>query len=446
MSQLSRRKFLVTAGAATAGTLLIHGCSSGSSNTTTTATNSSPSAIVAANLSPADAPEITTATLGYIALTDSAPLIIAKEKGYFEKYGMKDVKLVKQTSWAATRDNLVTGSQGGGIDGAHILTPMPYLMTTGKITDGKQVSMSILARLNLNGQGISVSNTYKELNVGLKSDAMKDALAKAKSGGKETKCAMTFPGGTHDLWMRYWLAAGGINPNQDTSLIVIPPPQMVANMKEGQMEAFCVGEPWNGQLVNQGIGFTALTTGELWNNHPEKAFTMRTDWVEKNPKAAKALLMAVMEAQMWCDKTENKQEMAEIISKREYLKAPAKDIVDRAAGKIDYGNGRTEENSPHLMKFWRDFASYPYPSHDLWFITEDQRWGYLPADLDAKALIKQVNREDIWREAAKALNVPAAEIPTSTSRGVETFFDGTKFDPENPQAYLQSLKITALKS
>lgn len=425
----------------------MHGCSSGSSNTASNNnTASSPSATVAANLSAADAPEIATATLGYIALTDSAPLIIAKEKGYFEKYGMKDVKLVKQTSWAATRDNLVTGSQGGGIDGAHILTPMPYLMTTGAITDGKQVPMSILARLNLNGQGISVSNTYKELNVGLKSDAMKDALAKAKSGGKETKCAMTFPGGTHDLWLRYWLAAGGVDPNQDTALIVIPPPQMVSNMKEGQMEAFCVGEPWNAQLANQGIGYSALTTGELWNNHPEKAFSLRTDWVEKNPKAAKALLMAVMEAQMWCDKAENKQEMAEIISKREYLKVPVKDIADRSAGKFDFGNGRVEENSPHVMKFWSDFASYPYQSHDLWFITEDQRWGYLPANLDAKALIKQVNREDIWREAAKTMNIAAAEIPTSTSRGVETFFDGTKFDPENPQAYLQSLKIKALKS
>ncbi|MCL6432774.1 MAG: ABC transporter substrate-binding protein [Leptolyngbyaceae cyanobacterium HOT.MB2.61] len=443
MSQLSRRKFIITASATAAGTFLVNGCSS-KVKSGGSADSSNPSAVPAANVNAADAPETTTATLGFIALTDSSPLIIAKEKGLLAKYGMSDVKLVKQTSWAATRDNLVTGSAGGGIDGAHILTPMPYLMTTGKITEGKPVPMYILARLNLNGQGISVANTYKDLKVGLKSDEMKKVLAKVKSAGKEPKFAVTFPGGTHDLWMRYWLSAGGITPKKDASLIVIPPPQMVANMKEGQMEAFCVGEPWNAQLVNQGIGYTALTTGELWNNHPEKALTMRADWVDKNPKAAKAILMAVMEAQIWCDKMENKAEMAEIVSQQKYFKAPAKDIVDRAMGKFDYGDGRVVENSPHVMKFWMNGeASYPFQSHDLWFITEDKRWGYLPVDLDSQELIKKVNREDIWKEAAKTIGQEAA-IPKSTSRGVETFFDGTKFDPEDPEGYLKSLKITAI--
>ncbi len=443
MSQLSRRKFIITASATAAGTFLVNGCSS-KVKSGGSADNSSPSAVPAANVNAADAPETTTATLGFIALTDSSPLIIAKEKGLFAKYGMPDVKLVKQTSWAATRDNLVTGSAGGGIDGAHILTPMPYLMTTGKITEGKPVPMYILARLNLNGQGISVANTYKDLKVGLKSDEMKQVLAKVKSAGKEPKFAVTFPGGTHDLWMRYWLSAGGITPKKDASLIVIPPPQMVANMKEGKMEAFCVGEPWNAQLVNQGIGYTALTTGELWNNHPEKALTMRADWVDKNPKAAKAILMAVMEAQIWCDKMENKAEMAEIVSQQKYFKAPAKDIVDRAMGKFDYGDGRVVENSPHVMKFWMNGeASYPFQSHDLWFVTEHKRWGYLPVDLDSQELIKKVNREDIWKEAAKTIGQEAA-IPKSTSRGVETFFDGTKFDPEDPEGYLKSLKITAI--
>ncbi len=443
MSQLSRRKFIITASATAAGTFLVNGCSS-KVKSGGSADSSSPSAVPAANVNAADAPETTTATLGFIALTDSSPLIIAKEKGLFAKYGMPDVKLVKQTSWAATRDNLVTGSAGGGIDGAHILTPMPYLMTTGKITEGKPVPMYILARLNLNGQGISVANTYKDLKVGLKSDEMKQVLAKVKSAGKEPKFAVTFPGGTHDLWMRYWLSAGGITPKKDASLIVIPPPQMVANMKEGKMEAFCVGEPWNAQLVNQGIGYTALTTGELWNNHPEKALTMRADWVDKNPKAAKAILMAVMEAQIWCDKMENKAEMAEIVSQQKYFKAPAKDIVDRAMGKFDYGDGRVVENSPHVMKFWMNGeASYPFQSHDLWFVTEHKRWGYLPVDLDSQELIKKVNREDIWKEAAKTIGQEAA-IPKSTSRGVETFFDGTKFDPEDPEGYLKSLKITAI--
>jgi nitrate/nitrite transport system substrate-binding protein len=238
------------------------------------------------------------------------------------------------------------------------------------------------------------------------------------------------------------LAANGIDPDKDVSTLVVPPPQMVANMKVGTMEAFCVGEPWNAQLVNQQLGYTAITTGEFWKDHPEKAFTLRADWVDKHPKAAKALTMAVLEAQQWCDKAENKEEMCKIISAREWLKVPAADIVGRAQGTIDYGiEGKVVENSPFLMKFWSDFASYPFQSHDLWFVTEDIRWGYIPADTDTKALVKKVNRDDIWREAAKALNVAEADIPKTSSRGVETFFDGVKFDPEKPEEYLSGLKI-----
>jgi nitrate/nitrite transport system substrate-binding protein len=266
-------------------------------------------------------------------------------------------------------------------------------------------------------------------------------VAKAKASGKEVKAAVTFPGGTHDLWMRYWLASGGIDPDNDISTIPVPPPQMVSNMKVGNMEAFCVGEPWNAQLVTQKVGYTALITGELWKDHPEKAFTLRADWVTKNPKAAQALTMAILEAQQWCDKPENQEEMCKIISQDKWLKVPFPDIIGRSKGDIDYGDGRKEKSSTIAMKFWKDFASYPYKSHDIWFMTEDMRWGYIPKDTDVKKLVDQVNREDIWREAAKALKVPVAEIPTSTSRGIETFFDGVKFDPEKPQEYLNSLKI-----
>jgi len=182
----------------------------------------------------------------------------------------------------------------------------------------------------------------------------------------------------------------------------------------------------------------------LWGNHPEKAFAMRADWVDANPKAAKALLMAVQEAAQWCDKPENKEEMCTIVGGRDYFKVPVEDILGRAKGEIDYGDGRKVTDSPHIMKYWNDFASYPWPSHDLWFLTEDIRWGYLPADLDTKALVAKVNREDLWRDAAAAIGAPAAEIPTSKSRGVETFFDGKTFDPADPAAYLASLAIKAV--
>ncbi|MHC2621152.1 nitrate/nitrite transport system substrate-binding protein [Bradyrhizobium huanghuaihaiense] len=387
-------------------------------------------------------PEVKGAKLGFIALSDAGPLFVAKDKGLFAKYGVPDVDVQKQASWGTTRDNLVLGSEGNGIDGAHILTPMPYLISAGKVTQNNQPTpMYILARLNLDAQCISVAKEYADLKLGTDAAPFKAALEKKKASGKAVKAAMTFPGGTHDLWIRYWLAAGGIDPDKDIETIVVPPPQMVANMKVGTMDCFCVGEPWNLQLVHQDIGYTAVNTGEIWNKHPEKSFGMRAAFVDKYPKATKAILMAVLEAQQWADKAENKQELATIMAKRQWINCPVEDVYDRTAGKFDYGNGKVVENSPHIMKYWRDHASYPFQSHDLWFLTEDIRWGKYEANFDTKALIAKVNREDMWRDAAKTLGVAAAEIPTSTSRGKETFFDGKVFDPENPAAYLKSLAI-----
>ena len=171
---------------------------------------------------------------------------------------------------------------------------------------------------------------------------------------------------------------------------------------------------------------------------------MRKDWVDQNPKAARALLMAVLEAQQWCDRPENVEEMCQIVSQNKWFRVPYEDIVERSKGNIDFGTGRVEENFEYAMKFWRDDASYPFKSHDLWFLTENIRWGYIPADTDTQALVDEVNREDLWREAAEAIGTPTEQIPTETSRGVETFFDGTTFDPENPQAYLDSLEFKAI--
>lgn len=387
-------------------------------------------------------PEVTAVKLGFIALTDSAPLIIAKEKGFFEKHGMPGVEVMKQASWGAMRDNIVLGGEANGIDGAHMLTPMPYLIHTGKVTQNNvSVPMTILARLNYDTQGISVAQEYEGTKAGLDASVLKAAFEAKKASGKDITAAMTFPGGTHDMWIRYWLAAGGINPDTDVKTIVVPPPQMVANMKVGTMDVFCVGEPWNEQLVNQGIGFTACTTGELWKNHPEKALGMRADWVEKNPNAAKAILMAVMEAQQWCDQAANKDEMAAIIGKRAWMNVPVADIIGRLKGDINYGLGRVATGTDLGMKFWAGGVSYPFKSHDSWFLTENMRWGKIAADTDVKGLVGAVNREDIWRSAAADLGVAAADIPTSDSRGVETFFDGKVFDPADPMAYLNSLAI-----
>jgi nitrate/nitrite transport system substrate-binding protein len=221
---------------------------------------------------------------------------------------------------------------------------------------------------------------------------------------------------------------------------------MVANMKVGTMDAFCVGEPWNDQLVHQSQGITACITGEIWKDHPEKALAMRADWVDANPKAAEAITAAVIEAQIWAEKMENKEELSEILGKRAWFNVPPADILPRSKGDVDYGDGRVITGSPLKMKFWDNFASYPFKSHDLWFLTEDIRWGVLAQDTDTMKLVNEVNHESIWRSAAKLAGVPAAQIPATTSRGVETFFDGKTFDPANPAAYLASQSIKKLSA
>ncbi len=435
MPNLSRRKFLVTAAGTTAGALWLSACGG----------KQQPDSASAPAASGGGDVEVKGATLGFIALTDAAPVIIAQEKGFFAKHGMPEVKVVKQTSWAATRDNLELGTAGGGIDGAHILTPMPLLLTAGKITKSNQpLPMVTLARLNLQGQGISAAQAFLPEKLTIDNKAgLEAAVAAAGAKGKKFKAAVTFPGGTHDLWMRYWLAAHGVDPNTAADLVVIPPPQMVANMQTGTMDTFCVGEPWNERLVNKKLGYTVAQTGELWKLHPEKAFSMRADWVEKNPKATQALLKGVLEAQMWCDDPANLDEMCTILAKDKYIKATVSDIKPRLAGNVDYGDGRVVKDSPYKMRFWADSASFPYKSHEKWFVTEDMRWGYLPASTDIDALVDKVNRADLWKEAAKAIGQEAS-IPASDSRGKETFFDGVVFDPEDPKGYLDALKIKAL--
>ena len=426
-SPLSRRGFLGAA-AATAATVLA-------------AKTLFPSGAFAQ----AAGPEVTGTKLGYIALTDSAPLIIAVEKGLFAKHGVPDMVVEKQASWAATRDNMALGTAGGGIDGGHILRPKVHLYASGAVMQNNQpLPMYTLLSLNEDCQGLSVAQAYKDLGVGLDSSPLKAVFAEKKASGAEVPVAMTFPGGTHDLWMRYWLAAGGIDPDNDVNLIVVPPPQMVANMKVGNMEAFCVGEPWNEQLVNQGIGFTAATTGEIWFRHPEKVLGMRADWVDAHPNATKAILMAVMEAQQWCEDMANKQEMAEIVGRRQWYNVPVGDIIGRIKGDINYGNGRAAQGTNLHMKFWgeKGESSYPWKSLDTWFMIENIRWGKFPAATDVNAMVNATNRSDLWLEAASGLGL--TDLPQGDSRGVETFFDGKTFEPANPSAYLDSLAIKHL--
>jgi nitrate/nitrite transport system substrate-binding protein len=435
---LARRRFLLTATTSTLGALALHGCTKSVSQP-----QSSP--VVQPQSFTTSGPETSKVVLGFLPVVDCAPLLVAKEKGFFAKYGMTDVQLTKQSSWAVLRDNVEIGSGGGGIDGGHFQSPIPELISEGLITKGNQkIPMYLLARMNTHGVGISIASKYQDLKVTKDSSPLKQMFAKAKSADQRLTCAITFPRSSVDLWLHYWLAAGGIDPTQEAKIVVIPPSQVVNNMQRGTMDIFCATDPWNARLVNEKAGVTATTTGEMWKNHPEKAFAMRADWVDQHPKAAIALLQAVLEAQQWCDKAENHKELATLMAQREYVNAPVNAIAGRLSGQFNYGDGRVIEDSSLAIKYWSNddvLISYPYKSHDLWFLTENIRWGKIPATLDLQAMINRTNREDLWKDAAKQIGVSAAQIPAKTSRGVETLFDGVKFDPENPQAYLKSLKI-----
>lgn len=448
-NQVSRRKFILTAGVS-ASAVLLKGCLGNPPETGKTGTKSSIEPV--ANISPEQKPETTTAKLGYIPIIESAPLIIAQEKGFFAKYGMSKVELSKQASWGSARDNMEIGSQGGGIDGGQWQMPMPHLITEGLITKGnKPIPMYVLAQLVTHGNAIAIANKHLGKGISLKLDTAKPLFSQLKSANTPFTAAFTFPHVNQDLWIRYWLAASGIDPDTDVKLLTVPAAQTVANMRTGTMDAFSTGDPWPYRLVNDKIGFMAALTAEIWKNHPEEYFAMRGDWVDQNPKATKALLKGIMEAQQWLDNFDNRKEAAEILATKKYFGLSSPTVLELPyQGKYDMGDGRTIDDKSMATYYWKDekgSVSYPYQSHDLWFITENVRWGFLPKDYitngaaKAKELVKKVNREDIWKEAAKELGVSDTDIPTSTSRGVEEFFDGVKFDPEKPEEYLKSLKI-----
>lgn len=443
MSQISRRKFIVTASVTAAGAIALKGCAGNPPETG--GQTSSPVASPAVNVGGGEGPETTTARIGYIPIFESAPLIVALEKGFYAKYGMTDVQVLKQSSWGSLRDNMVIGSAGGGIEGAQFQMPMPYLINEGIITDNKKIPMHVLLQTSTQGNGIAIANKHLGKGLNLDVSKAKGYIDQMKSSGTPFTAAYTFPAANQELWIRYWLAAGGINPDTDVKLITVPPAQTVANMKTGTMDGFSTGDPWPYRILADKIGFMAALTAQIWPNHPEEYFAMRADWVDKHPKATKAMMKAIMEAQQWCDKPENRPELAQIVSGRKYFNLSTEILTPPLQGKYNMGDGQpTINDAAKGPLYWKDAkgsVSYPYQSHEIWFLTENIRWGMLPPETDVKGLVGKLNREDLWREAAKEAGIAAADIPSEKTRGVETFFDGVKFDANDPTAYLKSLKI-----
>src|SRR6186713_1701866 len=359
-----------------------------------------------------DSPESPNVRFGIIALTDCSSIVMAHELGYFKQFGIESI-ISKEASWAVIRDKLSIGEN----QATHMLIGMPLASTMG-LAGSPVKPMVIPWLLNRNGQAITLNNKLKQAGV-RKPAQIKPLADKAKADGEPLTFAMTFPPGTHAMWIRYWLASGGVHPDKDVNLITIPPAQMVANMKVDKMDGFCVGEPWNNRAIEDGIGFTAVTTQQLWKDHPEKVCAFTEEFADKNPRTVKAVLKALHEASVWLDKMENREEQASIVSAPTYINCPPETILGRLQGKYLMGDGR-KLRDPLYMTFSDRNCNYPQPKYCKWWLTQLRRWGFTQGAPDYEGVARQVMRGDIYEEAMKELGVTGRMADDTP----ETLFDG----------------------
>jgi nitrate/nitrite transport system substrate-binding protein len=410
----SRRRFLKAAGTSAAG-VLISGMPRG----------------WVGNAYASDAPEVAAMRFGIIALTDCAPIVMAHELGCFKQFGIEST-ISKEASWAVIRDKLTIGDN----QATHMLIGMPIASTMG-LAGSPVKPMVIPWLLNRNGQAITLDSKLKAAGVKTPQQ-LKPVVDKAKAAGEPMTFAMTFPPGTHAMWIRYWLASGGINPDKDVNLVTIPPAQMVANMKVGKMDGFCVGEPWNNRAIEDGIGFTAITTQKMWKDHPEKVCAFTEEFAAKNPKTVKAVLKALHLASVHLDDMSNRPKAAEIISRPAYINCPPAIILERLMGKYEYGDGRVEQD-PNYMIYSQRACNYPQPIYAQWWLTQLRRWGFTKGAPDYVGIPKKVMRPDLYMEAMKEMGVKVT-APADTKI---TLFDSV-FDSKDPEKYARSFAINSL--
>ena len=417
-------------------------------------------------------PEKEELKFGFIKLTDMAPLAIAAEKGFFEDEGLY-VSLEAQANWKVLLDRVIDGE----LDGAHMLAGQPLGATIGF---GTQSHIITAFSMDLNGNAITVSNkVWDEMKKHIpyadgkpvhpiKADALKPVIAKYKAEGKPFKMGMVFPVSTHNYELRYWLAAGGINPGfyaphkgdtsgtlkADTLLSVTPPPQMPSTMEAGTIDGYCVGEPWNQQAVFKGIGVPVVTDYEIWKDNPEKVFGVSKQWADKYPNTHIRVVKAMIRAAQWLDANNNanRPEAVKILAKSQYVGADYNVIANSMTGTFEYEKG-DKRQVPDFNVFYRYNATYPYYSDAIWYLTQMRRWGQISekkSDSWYKDIAKKVYRPDIYALAAKELikegKVDAKDFPDfSSEKGFRKpqkhFIDNITYDGTKPNAYLDKFKI-----
>lgn len=410
---------------------------------------------------------------GFIKLADCAPLVIAKEKGFFEAEGLQ-VSVIAQPNWKTLLDNVISGE----LDGAHMLSGQPIAATIGY---GTQAHIVTSFTMDLNGNGITMSNSIWELmqenDEALQSptpphpitaDSLKPVVEAILEDGEKLQMGMVFPVSTHNYELRYWLAASGIHPGMytasdvggrtdaDVELSVVPPPMMPATLEAGNIQGYCVGEPWNQKAVSMGIGVPVTTNYDIWKNNPEKVFGVTQDWADENSQTHLAVVKALILAGKWLDETDadgnflNRDEAARILSRADYV-GTGYDIIKDSMTGFFYFQRTDKREMPEFNVFFNHHCTYPWYSDGVWFLTQMRRWGQITESMPAEwydEVVKKVYKPQVYLEAARMLVdeglLEEADIPWETDGykpATDEFIDGVNYDGKKPLEYLKAHEI-----
>jgi nitrate/nitrite transport system substrate-binding protein len=401
--------------------------------------------------------------LGFIALNDCAPLVIAKERGFFRQHGLQ-VTLERQPSWATLRDQLAAGL----LDGAHILAPLPLAATLG--LGARALPMVVALSLGANGNAITVSlplyERMRALDPGevmtrpVSARALARVVAERRAAGRPPLLfGVVFPFSAHNYQLRYWLAAGGVDPDRDVGIVVVPPSATVGMLERGSIDAYCVGEPWNHYAAQVGVGRTAVTGYEIWNNAPEKVLAVTRAWAALHPATHRALVRALLDAARWLDAPAHRLEAVHVIAGESYVDAPV-EVVGHAMLPTSVAGSDTLRLRPEATTFFRHAATFPWRSHASWFVAQMLRWGQLTRPVCIRDVAAAVYRPDVYRAAAADLGVAVPTVDekregvhtepwtlTAASApipmGPDAFIDGRHFDARDPLSYLASFEVRA---
>ncbi|MBF2027622.1 MAG: ABC transporter substrate-binding protein [Oscillatoriales cyanobacterium C42_A2020_001] len=367
--------------------------------------------------------------IGFVPLTDCAPLVVAKEMGFFAKHGLEEVTLSREPSWKA----VLEGMASKRLDAAQMVAGMPLAMTLGF---GGKAPLPMVTSLVLSRNGNAITLDRDLFDQGVRS--LEDFANHIKQTPDITNTlGIVHATSMHNLMLRYWLAAGGINPDQDVTLSVIPPAQMISNLIANNIAGYCAGEPWNSRAVFEGQGVIVATDLDIWAGHPEKVLGVQEEWANQHPRTYLAMVKALLEACEYCDDRRNREEILQLLCKPEYIGSAPEYTRPGFIDPYSYGMDEEPRSLLRFNQFYVDSSNYPQPSESLWILTQLARWGITPFPKNWVEILQRTHRLDVYREAAQQVGLP----PSEPHRKPFQLFDEVVFNPDDPISYLNNFAI-----